>query len=209
MTVSKGTFEGEGEFTIANSGSMLGSSPSSPSPPNSGSGRLGSKRMGEPRTISDSSMTLFGGTETRCLRNECVSYRTEFKTCGTTARLSTVRTSTHDSPAPAASTIALNFSSFPFPSSPNVTTSTSTLFFLNRFPNFTKLSCESSSGDPTNTTIRCLWFLFSRCLRASWAIWTEVRRSEVPPMVDRPRAERSLPMSLVGVTSSDGLGGIS
>jgi hypothetical protein len=34
----------------------------------------------------------------------------------------------------------------------------------------------------------------------------EVEKSEMPPMADLPRAERSLPRSLVGVTRREGLG---
>jgi hypothetical protein len=44
-------------------------------------------------------------------------------------------------------------------------------------------------------------------LSASWAIWTEVWRSGEPPIWDLERAERSLPISLVGVTRREGLEG--
>ena len=60
---------------------------------------------------------------------------------------------THDSPPPAASINAPSFSSFPIPSSPIVTMSTSTLFFRNLLPSLTRLSWLSSNGDPTKTTI--------------------------------------------------------
>ena len=63
---------------------------------------------------------------------------------------------------------------------PKTTTSTATLFFFSFLPILTRVASSSATGDPTNRTTRWRWCLLARCLRASWATWTEEDRLEAP-----------------------------
>jgi hypothetical protein len=75
------------------------------------------------------------------------------------------------SPLFALSTKALKTTSFGSldSSSPKETTSTATLFFLSFLANLTKdfSSADGERGEPTKTMMRWRRFLFVRCLRAS------------------------------------------
>mmetsp|Transcript_60053 Transcript_60053/g.130256 ORF Transcript_60053/g.130256 Transcript_60053/m.130256 type:complete len:262 (+) Transcript_60053:444-1229(+) len=51
--------------------------------------------------------------------------------------------------------------------SPKLTTSMDTLFFFKFFPSISSSRSEAVTGLPTKAMIRCFWFLFCRCLRAS------------------------------------------
>lgn len=51
--------------------------------------------------------------------------------------------------------------------SPKLTISTLTFSFFNFFANFTKSGSSAVTGDPTNTTIRILWFFPWRCFNTS------------------------------------------
>ena len=60
-------------------------------------------------------------------------------------------------------------------------------------------------GLPTNSTMRCRWFLFCGCLSASCAICTAADRL-ASPSICRPCIELSTrPRSGVGVTSTRGV----
>mmetsp|Transcript_5218 Transcript_5218/g.15680 ORF Transcript_5218/g.15680 Transcript_5218/m.15680 type:complete len:311 (-) Transcript_5218:475-1407(-) len=98
---------------------------------------------------------------------------------------------------------ASNFSAFfSAASSPKLTISMDTLFFFSFFATFTRAFSSSSSGDPMNATILCLWFLFCLCFRASWAIWTPWIRLTLPSGFIFCMQERTLPRSGVGVAKT-------
>lgn len=94
--------------------------------------------------------------------------------------------------------------------SPNATISTATLFFFSFFASLTMFFSSapwSLSGEPTKTMMRCLRFLFCRCLRASCATEIAVGISATPPTLLEAvcKALRIWPCSLVLVARTSGL----
>jgi len=173
-------------FTMASSGSRLGSTsnsksvappaPDGPAAPIAPGGiPRSSARIGE-EMITSERRCAPGGTDRRCLK--CISHEARpTKKVDTTYELSALDTfstnalSTLDSP-----------SSIP---SPKTTTSTATLFFFNFLASFTisrSSAAVPSRGDPTNTIILCRKFLFSRCFKANCAILIAVGISLYPPI---------------------------
>mmetsp|Transcript_35373 Transcript_35373/g.112635 ORF Transcript_35373/g.112635 Transcript_35373/m.112635 type:complete len:517 (-) Transcript_35373:111-1661(-) len=85
-------------------------------------------------------------------------------------------------------------------SSPKLIMSMATEFFLSFLPSFTSVASSSCTGDPTNTMILCLWFLFCRCLSDSCATWMPAERLARPPILMPCDRERILPTSAVSAT---------
>mmetsp|Transcript_10508 Transcript_10508/g.22861 ORF Transcript_10508/g.22861 Transcript_10508/m.22861 type:complete len:410 (+) Transcript_10508:413-1642(+) len=85
-------------------------------------------------------------------------------------------------------------------SSPKLMMSIATEFFLSFLPNFTKVGSSSFTGLPTNTMIRCRWFLFCRCLSESCATWMPAVRLASPPILIPWDSERIFPTSVVRAT---------
>mmetsp|Transcript_89274 Transcript_89274/g.251230 ORF Transcript_89274/g.251230 Transcript_89274/m.251230 type:complete len:211 (-) Transcript_89274:354-986(-) len=54
--------------------------------------------------------------------------------------------------------------------SPKLTKSRETLFFFKFLPKVSSSFSVAVTGLPTKAMIRCFWFLFCRCLSASWAV---------------------------------------
>jgi hypothetical protein len=68
-----------------------------------------------------------------------------------------------------------------------------------------QLTLSMLIGLPTNMTIRCLWFLFWRCLRASCAICTEAGKLHSGSTSMSVMQLSTLPRSGVGVTRTRGV----
>mmetsp|Transcript_38212 Transcript_38212/g.80954 ORF Transcript_38212/g.80954 Transcript_38212/m.80954 type:complete len:205 (-) Transcript_38212:140-754(-) len=83
--------------------------------------------------------------------------------------------------------------------SPKLTMSKETLFFFKFLPRVSSSFSVELTGLPTKAMMRCFWFLFCRCFRASWAVWMPRRRSEQPPMLMFGSSASILPRSVVGV----------
>lgn len=84
--------------------------------------------------------------------------------------------------------------------SPMLIISTAMLFFFNCFPSFCNASAVSCTGQPTNTIIRWLPFLFLRCFNANCAIWIDVIKSALPYNFILEKQAKTFPASWVGDT---------
>mmetsp|Transcript_7593 Transcript_7593/g.26102 ORF Transcript_7593/g.26102 Transcript_7593/m.26102 type:complete len:296 (+) Transcript_7593:392-1279(+) len=89
-------------------------------------------------------------------------------------------------------------------SSPKDTMSIETLFFFSFLATLTRAFSSSARGEPMKATMRCLWFLFCRCFRASWAIWTPWTSETLPSGLISRMQWRTRPKSGVGVARTLG-----
>uniref|UniRef100_A0A2M3ZQ84 Putative secreted peptide n=1 Tax=Anopheles braziliensis TaxID=58242 RepID=A0A2M3ZQ84_9DIPT len=80
--------------------------------------------------------------------------------------------------------------------------STFTFSFFSFFASFTSSASSCTTGDPTNTTMRILWFLPWRCFSTRCAIRRPVIRLMLPSGLTRCSFDRMRPTSLVSVAST-------
>ena len=76
-----------------------------------------------------------------------------------------------------------------------------TFSFFNRFATLMISFSSSTTGEQTNTTIRCLWFLFIRCLSESCATRTAAVNRHSPSASIRDMTDMNLDWSVVNVAT--------